>query len=487
MKHWFYLFLLYLSFMALQGCQPSGPSSNQEQIAAPDNNNEPATTISIDLPSIKSRGELVAITAFNSTSYFIYKGRPMGYEYELLEKLANELGLKVRVKVARNVDQMVEMLKNGEGDLIAYAMTITKDRKEEIAFTDHHNIVEQVLVQRRPDNWRKMRSVKLEKMMVRSVIDLINKPIYVNEESSYYKRLYNLSEELGEDLDIRTVDSTRSTEDLIKLVATGEISYTVADKNIAQVNSTYYTNLDIKTPVSFPQRVAWAVRKDSPQLLESINNWISRMKKETDFYVIYNKYFKNTRRQNKRIKSDYHSHTGYKISPYDALIKEQAQQLGWDWRLLASQVYQESRFDRKSESWAGAVGLLQLMPETAQRFGIRNPKNPRESLEGGAKFLAYLKKIFQDVPDSLTRLKFVLASYNAGNGHVTDAIKLAEKYGADPYKWDDNVERYLLLKSKREYFSDPVCKFGYCRGEEPVNYVKEILDRYEHYKLLIRE
>ena len=355
MKHGMYLFLVNISLVILQGCQSSRPAPVNEEFAAYEINCILPSLNCIDLPAIKSQGELTAITAYNSTSYFIYKGQPMGFEYELLEKLGKELNVNIKVKVARNAEQMITMLKNGEGDLIAYALTVTKDRKQDIAFTYHHYEVRQVLIQQKPTNWRKISDENLEKIMIRDLIQLVDKPIYVTQQSPYYQRLQNLSEELGEELDIHLADRSLSTEDLIKMVSEDKIPYTVADDNIARVYSTYYPNLDINTPISFPQRVAWAVRKDSPQLLNAINNWILKMRKENDYYVIFNKYYKNTIRQNQRMKSDFHSVSGEKISPYDSLIKVQARQLGWDWRLLAAQIYQEShlipRQNRGQEQW----------------------------------------------------------------------------------------------------------------------------------------
>lgn len=201
--------------------------------------------------------------------------------------------------------------------------------------------------------------------------------------------------------------------------------------------------------------------------------------------VIFNRYFNSPRTSIIRLTSDYSSLAGNKISPYDDLIKEGAQELGWDWRLLAAVIYQESRFDPQGESWAGAKGLMQLMPETAKRFGVNDPESPRQSLRGGVRFLKHLDKYWsKDIHDQDERLKFVLASYNAGLTHIIDARKLTIKYGEDPTSWAV-VESYLLKKSDPKYYRDPVVIAGYCKCEEPVNYIKAILSRYEEYKLMI--
>jgi membrane-bound lytic murein transglycosylase F len=234
--------------------------------------------------------------------------------------------------------------------------------------------------------------------------------------------------------------------------------------------------------MSFRQRIAWAVRPNSPQLLASVNAWIVAMKLETDFYVIYNKYFKNKKNYRMRAKSEYYSKTGGRISPYDDQLEQFSANLNWDWRLLAAQVYQESRFDPGSCSWMGACGLMQLMPATAKRYGITDLDDPDQNLRAGTRYLQSLTKQWTHIPDSVERIKFILASYNAGPGHIQDACRLAEKYGKDPLVWTNNVDEYVVLKSKPAYYNDAVVTFGYCRGQEPFDYVNEILTRYEDYR-----
>ena len=161
--------------------------------------------------------------------------------------------------------------------------------------------------------------------------------------------------------------------------------------------------------------------------------------------------------------------------------------MGWDWRLLASIVYQESNFQPGAESWAGAVGLMQLMPSTAEEFGATDRTNPHQSLKAGTRYLRYLDRLWgKNIQDPKERLKFVLASYNAGLSHIIDARNLTKKYGKDPMKWDD-VESFLKQKSNPKFYRDPVAVAGYCKCEEPVNYVRDILSRYEEYKILISE
>jgi membrane-bound lytic murein transglycosylase F len=446
---------------------------------------ERADALKIDLPQIRERGKLIAITTYSSTSYFIYRGQPMGYEYELLNRLADHLGLNLEIVLAKNLDSLIAMLHEADGDIVAHNLTVTKERKQQVAFTDPHTTTFQVLVQRKPENWRQLKRHEIEDSLIRNPLDLIGKKVHVRKNSSYYERLVNLSEEMGGDIDIVAAPGDKTTEELIHMVAEGEIDYTVADQNLASINQTYDRILDVKTRLSMPQQVAWAVRKSSPKLLKAVNEWIEEMKETADYNVIYNKYFENRKAFRRRLHSQFFSRTGDKISSFDAIIRTQAERLDWDWRLLASMIYQESQFQPNKTSWAGAVGLMQMMPATAEHFGATELTDPEENIKAGVAYLSYLQKRWRDVPDSLERLKFVLGSYNAGENHVSDARRLAEKYGADPNLWDGNVAKYLLLKSKPIYYNDEVVHYGYCRGEEPVQYVREVLERYEHYRNVI--
>lgn len=439
----------------------------------------------IDLSRIKERGILNVLVDNNSFSYFIYKGRSMGYEYELLKNLADYLEVDLRIKVTSGIEHAIEQLNSGEGDILAFPLAITQDRKEIIDFTDPQFESYQVLVQRKPDNWRQLTVDQTNNKLIRKPSELIGKEVHVLKGSSFEQRLVHLSNEIGGEILIKTDSAFAETENLIRAVAMGDIQYTVTDHTIARINSTYYPNLDAGTIISLPQQIAWSVRKNSPELKQAINVWQAKIKKEPTFMVIFNRYFNSPRTSLIRVKSDYSSIRGSKISPYDNLIKEQAEKIGWDWRLLAAIVYQESKFDPEGESWAGAKGLMQLMPETAKQFGVTDTSNPGQSLHGGVRFLMHLDKYWQkNILDQTERLKFVLASYNAGLTHIIDARKLATKYGEDPTSWN-TVEKYLLKKSDPQFYRDPVVMAGHCKCEEPVNYIKDILYRYEEYKLLI--
>jgi membrane-bound lytic murein transglycosylase F len=442
--------------------------------------------IDFDLDQILERGSIKALMDNTSATYFLYKGEPMGFEYELADRFAKFLGVDLEVEIVKDFEEILVKLNKGEGDIVCHNLTITRDRQKFVSFSDYQYLVRQVLVQRKPEGWRDLKVHEIENALLRNQVELIGKKVHVRKNSSYAERLRNLSNEIGGDIIIEEQLGDIDTESIIKMVEDGEIEYTIADEDIALLNATYYPDLDVKTPVSFPQQIAWACRSNAPHLLDTINIWLKEIKTTPDHNYIYQKYFLSSKNYLQRASSDYSSIAGGKISPYDDLIKKYANKYNHDWRVLAALIFQESRFNPEEVSWAGAVGLMQVKPRTGQQYGVTDLTDPEQNLIAGTSHLYWLWDYWEEeISDDEETLKFVLGSYNVGQGHIRDAMRLAEKYGKDPEKWDDNVAYYLQLKSNPKYYKDPVVQFGYCRGDEPVNYVKYIYYHYEHYKALI--
>ncbi|MEZ5196340.1 MAG: transporter substrate-binding domain-containing protein [Bacteroidales bacterium] len=450
-------------------------------------NKKPAPQKPTDLVlnKVLNSGKLVATTDYNSTNYFIYRGEPMGYQFELLKSFCEYLGVKLEIKIINDLQSSFECIEKDGYDLIALGLTVTKERNELVDFSQPLGQTRQMLIQRKPDNWRKMGTMdEINSKLLRNPLDLAGKTVHIQKNTIFLSRLNNLSNEIGSDINI-VEHPTATVEELIDLVAKGEIEYTVADEHIALVNKKYYPAIDCETPISFSQNIAWAVKKGETDLLDTLNAWLSSFNNTRTYAYLYNKYFRNSRTVN-YAKSDYNSLGGGKISPYDKTIKESSKLIDWDWRLLASLIYQESRFYPDAKSWAGAFGLMQLMPHTAEKYGIDSLSPPEEQIMAGVKFIGLLDKQFRDkIEDKEERTKFVLASYNAGIAHVYDARRLAEKFEKDTNLWEENVDYYLLNKSKPEYYNDSVVKYGYCRGEEPYKFVNEIMERYDLYKHVI--
>lgn len=389
------------------------------------NRQQSAEVTNYDLPQIKDSGELVVLTLNSSTSYFDYRGEPMGFQYELADQFARSLDVKLKIKVAQNARDLVHKLLQGEGDLIAYNLPVTKEFKDSVEFCGEDIITHQVLVQR---------NTQKKKKALNNVTELIGKEVYV-KPGKYLERLINLDKELG---------------------------------------------------VSFDQRASWAVRKTSPLLGEAATKWHQENMTSPAYQASSKRYFEISKRTPH---GSILSIKDGKISHFDTLFKKYAKDIDWDWRILASLAYTESNFDTTAVSWAGAKGLMQLMPRTARAMGVPPGKeqNPEESIKAAVKYIAATSRSFNAIKDENERMKFVLAAYNAGIGHVLDAIALAEKYGKNKYVWDNSVDNYILLKSNEEYFNDPVCKNGYFRGVETYNFVKEVMSRGEVYKKKIKD
>ncbi len=422
-------------------------------------------------------------TLYSPTSFFIYREDTLGYEYERICNFAADKGIGIKFLVAHNMQSMIEMLDSGKIDLIAYEIPITAEYQSKVLNCGQENITWQILVQPKSDS------------LITDVTQLIGKDIYVEKGSKYEARLINLDNEIGGGINIHTINrDSIITEDLIGMVADGELPLTVVDSDIARLNRTYYDNIDISLEISFPQRAAWAVAKDKKWLADSINEWSKIEKAKPEYKMVLKRYFEMSKigitdDDTDVIKKINENLRHGIISDYDNLFKKHATLINWDWRILAAQAWVESRFKPNARSWAGATGLMQLMPRTARAYGLNDNEftNPDKNIEAAVKSIKDLdKSLMKYVPDDNERIYFIIAAYNSGIGHIYDAIALAKKYGKDPSRWFGNVEDALLWKANPEYYNDDACRFGYFRGKQTVAYVKEVFKHYNIYKSKIK-
>lgn len=443
-------------------------------------------SISIDLHDIRSRGKIIAVTDFNSADYFIYKGEPMGFNYELLRTFSKHIGIDLEIITENNPEKAFEMLRKGEADIMALGVPVVRNGIEGVRFSEPIDRTRQVLVKNRNLKKPLKKSAESARNIIRDKLGLGKNTIYIQPGFSDIESVLRIASRIGDTINIS--DAPYDQEKLMHYVAQGLIDYTVCDENIALVNSTYYPGIDVSTPVTPVQEMTWGVRKNhSDSLLTVLNSWIKDYKKTYSYALLYAKYFRNSR-SGIIVNSDYYAINTGRISQYDDMIRKYSARIEWDWRLLASLICQESHFNPESESVRGAYGLMQIMPMTGERFGIDITSSPEDNIRAGIKYINFLHSIFdRKIPDENERIHFILAAYNAGPGHVLDAMKLAEKNGKDPHKWNGNVEEWLLKKSQPEFYNDPVVKSGYFKGVESVNFVAEVLDRYEHYKNVIPE
>ena len=421
---------------------------------------------------------VITVLAENSpASYFIYRGRNMGYEYEILHEFAKDVDIRLQVRMVNDLDTMFHLLNNCEGDIVAGHITVTDRRKKFVDFTSPHIETHEVLVQRIPHD------TDTVTMLLTQIEHLRDKKIHVWKNSSFYEHIIKINENLDLNMNIIATEGELITEELIRQVSTGEIDYTIADENVATIDKYYYPNIDISLKISEEQEIAFVVRKGSGKLLDTLNHWINDKSNRSTMGEVRRKYFER-KNLSKKANQEYSSLIPEgALSPYDDIIKAEAEKIGWDWRLIAAIIYQESKFETWKVSWAGAFGIFQFMPATAADYGIsRNSSADQQIRAGVRKLNKNYNQWLELIPDSTEAMKFTLANFNSGRAHIDDARALCEKYDKDPNVWDNNVNKMLLNLSKPKYYRDPVVKNGYCRGVETYEYVIEVLQRFEEYK-----
>ncbi len=445
---------------------------------------EKSKKVSVNLlDSILVRKKIIALTDYGPTNFFVYRGKTMGYQYELLQDFAKSLGVAVDLRVQPNLDSAIRQLREGKVDILAMGLTVTLNREKEMSFTKPLFYTRQVLVQRKPENYQTMTADEVDKHLIRNLINLGGKTVHIQRGTIYDGQLLTLQNNIADT--IRIVQDSLAPVQLIAEVAQNKINYTVADEMVAHVASRIYPNIDVETSISSKQKIAWGIKSDQHSLLDTLNNWLTHFKKTLEARLLYNKYFKNAGAKS-ITNTRYLSYQGGKLSPFDAIIKKAAKKLGWDWRLLASVIYQESGFKINMRSWVGAYGLMQMMPDAMVSYNLDTLSTPEEQIMAGAAYLKSLEKqLPESITDSVARIKFTLACYNGGFSHIMDARRLAEKHGKNPNIWTGNVDYYVLHLSENIYYDDPVVTSGYMRGWETYRFVNDIFRRFHNYQKLI--
>ena len=412
-----------------------------------------------DWQQILEAGRLRMLTLNTPTTYYLWRGALLGFDYELVGLFAAEHDLALEVLVARQHDELIAWLEEGRGDVIAAGMTPTSERiARGVRFTRPYlRIRETFVTSGRP---------------IVDLAELAGRRVMVNPNTSYATTLADLQSQVNFELEFDTLQ----TQTILEAVAAGEVDATLADSHRAQLAATFHPNLNLG--LAFEERdIAWAVRADHEELYRQLDEFAQRGYRGYEFNVLYNKYFVNQRRMAQQREDRI---TGESLSPFDDIVKPLAKEADLDWRLVVSQMYQESGFDPKRVSFAGAEGLLQVLPRTAREVG-EDPKRlaaPEVGIRAGVRYLAWTRDRFPDLPVG-EQLLFALAAYNAGAGHVRDGRRLARRLGLDSSLWFDNVEQAMLMLSEPQYAREAV--HGYVRGSEVVRYVREIHDRYRVY------
>lgn len=419
-----------------------------------------------DLEDIKKEGVLRLITRNNSNSYFIFQGGQFGYEYELARMYAESIDVKLEVITPTNWDEMIPYLNEGKGDIIGANFKITHDRLKKVDFAEPWYKEDLVIVSHK-------KSGEMD-----DPVQLAGHVVYIRRGSPAMDALDHWKKMLKNNFRIEYVAENMEEEDILRNVGSGRFECTVTGRRIAELEKTHTRNLEIGAVVSMHVPVAWAVRQNSHNLLKSLNEFVSKNRRSKEANIIRKKYFGDKYRLIRQRQNQSFTLESGKLSPYDKTIKKLAKEYNFDWRLIAAVIYQESRFNPDSESWAGAKGLMQLMPNTAKMLRMKCFQNNYANIHCGVRMLSKLMNLFENVPEE-DRIYFVLAAYNAGIGHVRDAQHLAIDTGHNPVEWKGQVEKMTKRLSIRRYYNQT--KHGYANGPSILAYVNGIMDSYKTY------
>ncbi|MEN9334918.1 MAG: hypothetical protein RLY35_2098 [Bacteroidota bacterium] len=437
-----------------------------------------------DWDQIVAKDSLIVLIENSASTYFNYRDEQRGFDYELIKTFCEAHHITPVFKVMDNVDSMFHDLNAGKADIIASNITQTAERDSIVSFCTPLYTTKQVLVQR----WAS-RDLKEKYACVQDTASLDSLSISVHAYSTFHSRLKAMEQASGKSWSILTAPGKYSTDDLVRLVAEGKIEATVTDASLAGILSEDYPNIQFDLSITVPEPIAWVVRKNAIVLKDKINEWLAKERVQWLIKDLRKEYFKSNTTHVALFHSDVTMPKikGNQISTFDGYFKEAAKSIDWDWRLLAALCYQESNFDPSVVSRHGAFGLMQLMPETAMKYGCDSTDSVAGNIQAGALLIKQLDKaLAKRVRNKEERMKFVLAAYNAGLGHVLDAIEIAQYNKTPDSLWFNHVENDLLLKAQKEYYTLPGVKSGYCRCHETYHFVHRVLSFYDHFKSKVK-
>jgi len=413
------------------------------------------------LAEVRRAGVLRVVTRNDAYCYYTYRDAPMGLEYELAQAFAAHLGVLLELSVDRPGESLLTDLREGRADVAAAGLTATPERREMAAFSRPYLTGRQVLVQRR------------SQAPIRTEAELAGRTVHARRGSPPAATLARLQAR-GIPLQVALHDDL-ADEELIRRAAEGSIDATVADSHIARLHRHYYPEARLTLELTGDLPVAWAVHPRATGLRREIDRFFRRLKASGRFAEILQRTYGFVERFDYVGLRAFHRRLRTRLPRYQPLLEAAGERYGFDWRLLAAQMYQESHFRERVRSPSGAVGLMQLLPSTARALGVEDLRDPAANVETGVR---HLRMLHDRLPGATPqdRLDLALAAYNVGYGHVQDARHLARRKGLDPDRWS-SVARTLPLLSQERYYRR--AEHGYCRGEEPVRYVAEVRTYYE--------
>ncbi|MEM1113660.1 MAG: membrane-bound lytic murein transglycosylase MltF [Pseudomonadota bacterium] len=418
------------------------------------------------LQRVIAEGELRVVTRNSPTTYYFDKAGPVGYEYELASRLADELGVSLDIRPVYHLDDLFTALRRGEADLAAAGLTLTGQRQAAYDHTQAYDTLRPQVIyrtgQRRP----------------RAVDQIQTMKIVVLEGSSHAQSLQALRSGGLTELAWEEIPEADSME-LLEMVDSGEAELAILDSNEFSVQQSLYPRLKVAFELGSEQDMVWYLPQGSSSLTELANDFISRLDDSGDLERLRELHFGHAAGVTRIGSHTFTRNMASKLPEVRPMIEQVAAEFQLDWHLLAAVAYQESHWDPTATSPTGVRGLMMLTLPTARELGIKDRLDPLQSLRGGARYLKDLKRRMPADIYEPDRTWFTLAAYNIGRGHLEDARVLTERHGGDPHLWQD-VMQYLPLLQKSKYHS--TARYGYARGREAVTYVQNI----RHYDTILK-
>ncbi len=416
------------------------------------------------LERVKEDGVLRVVTRNSPATYFQDRNGETGFEYELVKRFAEDLGVELKIETADNLDELFDRLQQPGGPVLGAAGLIETQRRSQQARFSHPylEVTPQVV-------YRNGQSRPTE------AADLVGKRIIVLKGSSHAEQLATLKAQYPA-LEYEESDAVEVV-DLLRMVDEGQIDLTLVDSNELAMNQVYFSNVRVAFDLGETRQQRWAVASgEDNSLLNEINAFLAKVEKNETLQRLKDRYYGHVDVLGYVGAYTFAQHLQERLPKYEKFFQTSSKKEQVDWRLLAAIGYQESMWQPTVTSKTGVRGLMMLTQNTAQAMGVTNRLDARQSIQGGAKYFAYVKEQLDKDIQEPDRTWLALAAYNVGGGHLEDARKLAVNEGLNPNKWLD-VKKMLPRLSQKKWYSKT--RYGYARGGEPVHFVANIRRYYD--------
>ena len=417
------------------------------------------------VPVDESRHDTIhALLFYHASDYFIYRGSPIGFQYDMLKQMAKDLHKEIIISIESDPENAFYACFENHYDLVAMDVNKNQLFTSFLTFSEPHSYSYPVMISRK--------NLKLS--------DTLDYVLHVPAQFPVDVSLADI--DFGTNWRVVQTEH-ESTEDLLELLAEKEMNFVASDYNLAITLLPFYPSLKIVGRIGSDFNREWVLNPNHPKLNDTINNWITEFKGTKRYETLCKRYLTTNSHV---IQQSFGKSNRTSISAYDGIIKQNCKVYNIDWRFVSSIIYQETKFNTELTGVGGSFGIMQIMPSTAENYGISDTSSVEDQIRAGVKHIASLYKRYQSIPNETDRLYVTAAAYNAGSGHLQDAIALCAKYETDSVNTWQNIFKYLNLKSQKKYYSDPVVRCGYYPGNHSIQYAKEVMERYKGYKLHIK-